>query len=238
MSLSFTPGRRRGVEILDDPATPDAVRLPAMADVARANRLFGGTRALVVALRDAARTLPRRATLLDVGTGVGDLAAHARLELARRDVTVDAFGVDLSETMVRTARSRLAGAIVANAMRLPVADGSAHVVICSQVLHHFVERDARDLIAELHRATQDWVIIADLRRSWLAAGGFYVASSVLQFHPVTRADGVASVFRGFLPQELATMIQDVTGRTPRVRAGAFWRITATWRKRATATNAV
>lgn len=238
MSLSFTPRRRRGVEILDDPTTPDAIRLPAMEDVARANRLFGGTRVLVAALRDAARTLPRHATLLDVGTGVGDLAAQARRELASRDVTVDAFGVDLSETMVRAARSRLAGAIVANGMHLPLADASADVVICSQVLHHFAEGDARHLIAELHRVARGWVIIADLRRSWLAAGGFYVASTVLHFHPVTRADGVTSVLRGFLPHELATMVESVTGQTPRIRAGAFWRVTATWRKRPISTNAV
>jgi SAM-dependent methyltransferase len=236
MPLSFRPARRRGVEILDDPAVPDAVRLPAMADVARANRLFGGTRALIAALRDVAPALPRHATLLDIGAGTADITVQAQRELARRGVSVDAFGVDISEPLVRNTRPFLAGAIVADGAHLPLADDVADVVMCSQVLHHFAEAEARHLIAELHRVSRGWVVIADLRRSWLAAGGFHVASRVLGFHPVTRADGMTSVFRGFLPAELSAMIQSVTGRAPRLRSGAFWRVTAAWRKRAPTTN--
>lgn len=231
MPLSLIPERRRGTEILDDPRVPDSVRLPAMSDVVRANRLFGGTRALLTALRAAARTLPRRVTLLDVGTGAGDIAARAARELGRHSVIADTFGIDLSETMAREAKRRLTGTAVADALSLPLKSESADLVICSQVLHHFPEPDTHALVAELHRVSRDWVIIADLRRSWLAAGGFYVASRVLDFHHVTRADGVASVLRGFLPRELDALVRRATGHVPRVRGSAFWRITASWRKR-------
>ena len=227
----FTPARRRGVEILDDPTVPDAIRLPAMADVARANRFFGGTRALLTGLREALPTLPTRTTLIDVGTGTGDIVPQAQRVFATKGLTITAFGVDVSECVACAARSRLAAAIVADGMHLPFASDSADVVVCSQVLHHFGDADARTLIAELHRVSRDWVIIADLRRSWLAAGGFYVASRLLDFHPVTRADGIASVFRGFVPSELGALIRNVTGIVPHVRTGTFWRITATWSKR-------
>jgi SAM-dependent methyltransferase len=122
--------------------------------------------------------------------------------------------------------------VVGDALRLPVADDSVDVVLCSQLLHHFAEADARRLVAELHRVSFGWVVISDLRRSWLAAGGFWVASVALRFHPVTRHDGVTSVLRGFTARELESLVQETTGAAPEVRHGAFWRISATWSKTA------
>lgn len=43
----LVPSRRRGREILDDPATDAMVVRRSLADVARANALFGGRRAVM-----------------------------------------------------------------------------------------------------------------------------------------------------------------------------------------------
>ena len=78
MTAPFTPRRRHGVEILDDPAIDPDVRVRSLADVARANALFGGTRAVLAELDLALRALAaREATLLDVGTGLGDIPRRA-----------------------------------------------------------------------------------------------------------------------------------------------------------------
>jgi SAM-dependent methyltransferase len=232
MSIFPVPARARGREILDDPETPEDIRARAMRDVARSNRLFGGTRAVLRELRGISAELPPRVRLIDVGTGLGDIPAAARAALARRSVEVEAIGVDASESLLRAARHVLQGTIVADARRLPIADGAADIVTCSQVLHHFFDADLRTLIAEMHRISRGWVIVGDLQRSWLAAGGFWLASSALRFHEVTRMDGMTSVLRGFEPDELGQLVRDATGATPIVRRGAFWRLTATWRTRA------
>lgn len=232
MPLRLTPARRRGVEILDDPGVSREIRNRAMADIARANVLFGGTRAALMALRGVLPSLPRRATLLDVGTGLADIPLRARRDADRANVALTPIGLDISESLLRSARHRLAGAVVGDALRIPLADASVDVVTCSQVLHHFAEDDARRVIAELHRVSRGWVVIADLRRSWLAAGGFWLASGVLRFHAVTRADGVTSVLRGFTASELSNLVRDSTGVIPRLRHGVFWRLSAVWRKSA------
>ena len=229
MPIFPVPARARGREILDDPETPEDIRARAMRDVVRSNRLFGGTRAVIRELRNISGELPPRVRLIDVGTGLGDIPAAARAALARRSVDVEAIGVDASESLLRTARHVLQGTIVADARRLPIADGAADVVTCSQVLHHFFDGDLRALIAEMHRISKGWVIVGDLQRSWLAVGGFWLASSALRFHEVTRVDGMTSVLRGFQPDELVQMVRDATGVAPIVRRGAFWRLTATWR---------
>jgi SAM-dependent methyltransferase len=226
----LTPRRRRGVEVLDDPSTPDDVRERAMSDVARSNRWFGGTRSMRLGFQEVARDLGSPALLLDVGTGTGDIAVAVEQDVRRSGGRLSTFGLDISPQMARIARRRLAGAIVGSALRIPLADDSVDVVSCSQVLHHFAEDDARRLIGELHRVSRRWVIISDLRRSWVAAGGWWLASGVLRFHAVTRSDGMVSVLRGFTGTELAALVRDVTGCTPRVRRSSFWRLTATWTK--------
>lgn len=230
MRWRLTPARRRGVEILDDRSTPSDVRARSMEDVVRANALFGGTRSALRALRGVLPHLPRRAVLLDVGTGLADIPVRAVREAQRAGVTLTTLGVDASELLLRSSRERLGGAVVADALRLPVADAAADVVTCSQLLHHFAEGDARRVIAELHRVSRAWVVISDLRRSWLAAAGFWLASLALGFHAVTRHDGVASVLRGFTARELGRLVVDATGVEPRVDRSAFWRLSATWKK--------
>jgi ubiquinone/menaquinone biosynthesis C-methylase UbiE len=229
--VGLAPTRRHGVEILDDPTTPAAVRKAAMSDVARSNSLFGGTRAALRALQDVFGSLSSPATLLDVGTGLGDIPAAAVRAAARRGMVLTVIGLDVSAEVLR-AKGRAAALVAANATRLPTRSASIDIVTCSQLLHHFREPEAIAVIAELHRVSRGWVVVSDLRRSRLAAAGFWLASLVLGFHPVTRHDGVASVFRGFTESELRRLIVEATGVEPRVRRGVFWRISATWRARA------
>ena len=229
MPAWWTPARRRGVEVLDDPATADAVRVRAMADVATSNVLFGGTRAVDRAVRGILRS-DAPTLLLDLGTGTADIPA--RLMKQRPNVIV--VGLDVSLPLLRTARVRLHAVVAGSALRLPLADDSIDVVICSQLLHHFEEADAAALIQEAHRVARGWVVLSDLRRSWIAAAGFWIASTALRFHPVTRHDGVVSVMRGFTGTELRALVRRAVGADPMIEHGLFWRLTATWAKSAAA----
>src|SRR5262245_17246115 len=203
----LTPPRQRGIEILDDPATPPQIRDRAMADLVRSNTLLGGSRAAMQALRPVIAALPSPAVLLDVGTGMADIPAHAAREASRLGKQLTTVGIDAADSLLRHARRRLTGgAVVANALRLPLADGSVDVVLCSQLLHHFEDGDAVRLIAELHRITRRYVVISDVQRSWLAVAGWRLVSHALLFHEVTRHDGVTSVMRGFTVEELRSLV--------------------------------
>lgn len=225
----LTPARRRGVEILDRPDTPDEVRQDAMRDVMRSNALFGGMRAVLRPVRELRTVLPRQCVVVDIGTGLGDIAHRMRVESARAGLNAVAIGLDRSELLARLARPRLDGTVAGDALHAPLRSGSADLVICSQVLHHFFDDDARRLVAELDRVSRGWVVIADLRRGWLPVIGFWIASLALRFHRITRRDGVTSILRGFTPGELDALVRDVTGARPRIRRGIFWRLSATWR---------
>jgi hypothetical protein len=75
------------------------------------------------------------------------------------------------------------------------------------------------------------VIVSDLRRSWLAAAGIWLASFPLRFHPVSRHDGVVSVLRGFTPEELRELVRNATGQSPVTRRRLGYRTTASWAPR-------
>jgi SAM-dependent methyltransferase len=228
----FTPARRRGTEYLDDATLDPAIATRSLRDVARANTLFGGCRAVLAELeahvREAARRGERALTLLDVGTGLGDIPRAARALAARHGVSLRTIGLEMTAALAHAARPQAHTAVAGDARTLPFADRSIALVTCSQVLHHLDGDDARALLAELSRVAQRGVIVSDLRRSWLAAGLLWCVSFPLGFHPVSRHDGVTSIFRGFTRDELAHAVHDATGVAPSVRHRLGWRVTARW----------
>ena len=212
-----------------------ADRVRSLRDVARSNTLFGGRRAVLREVERALRECGPRGSLLDVGTGLGDIPAAAATLARRRGIALTTIGLDLAEELARAARGRIGAVVCGDAFHLPFADGSIDVVTCSQLLHHFAEAEARILIAELHRVAARRVVIGDLRRSWLAASLFWLASWPLRFHAITRHDGVLSVLRGFTRAELRTLVREATGQRASVRHRAGWRLTATWAPRRSTT---
>jgi SAM-dependent methyltransferase len=225
----LTPRRRRGIELLDDPKLDAALRLRSLADVSRANALFGGTRAVLAELEIALDASPaREATLLDVGTGLGDIPRRAVAMARARGRTLRAAGVELAEPLARGARGDEFPVACADARALPFADRSFDFVTCSQLLHHFDGDAALALLRELHRVARRLVIVSELRRSWFAAAGIWLVSYPLRFHPVSRHDGVVSVFRGFRRGELRDLVREAVSRDAHVRDRLGFRTTAAW----------
>lgn len=82
--------------------------------------------------------------LVDIGCGAGLLAPHVR--------GFRHLGIDLSESALRSARSHGVAAVKADAGRLPVAAGSASVVVAGEIFEHLEELDGcLDEIARVMR---------------------------------------------------------------------------------------
>lgn len=225
----LVPPRARGVEILDDPGVSAVVRERSLEDVARANALFGGTSAVLAELRLVLRDWSSpRMTMLDAGSGLGDIAARAREMAATTGVELQAIGLDAAEALARATARRAGSGVCGDALALPFRDRSVDVVSCSQLLHHFADADAACLLRELNRVARVRVIVSDLLRHRLAAAGLWLASFPLGFHPVSRHDGVVSVLRGFTPEELQDSVAGAVGCVPVVRRRPGFRVTASW----------
>ena len=218
----------RGIEILDDPDVDPELVTRSISDVVRANALFGGLGSAIDELKEALRAVPHEATLLDVGTGLADIPCRAR-EVARwRGVELTTVGLDSAMELARASRPLLTLTVCGDALRLPFADHSVDIVMCSQVLHHFVGDDSLRFLREMNRVARVRVIVSDLRRSWIAAAGIWLMSFPLRFHAVSRHDGVVSVMRGFTRGELVDTVRQAIGRDTIVSRRRGFHLTASW----------
>lgn len=100
-------------------------------------------------LREAARLCPRPRRLLDLGCGTGHLLARA----AARHPGTTLIGVDRCAGMLTRAASAVPDAylVQAAAERLPLADASVDVVVCTATIRHWTSvadglREARRVL--------------------------------------------------------------------------------------------
>lgn len=229
-----------GTELLDDPAADPAAVRRSLTDIARSNRLFGGTAAVlwgldrVMGARDAARGTrpatrdPRPGlSLLDIGTGAGDIPAAARDWGMARGLALRTVGLERLRPAAQLARSAALPVLLGCAGTLPIRTAGVDLVVISQLLHHLESAAAVRLLQEASRIARVGVVVADLRRSRTAAALFSVASRALGFDAHTRQDGITSVGRGYHRQDLARLCA-TAGAPAEVTERPGWRVVAWW----------
>jgi 2-polyprenyl-3-methyl-5-hydroxy-6-metoxy-1,4-benzoquinol methylase len=222
-----------GEELLDNPRADPAIVAESLRNIARANRWFGGASAvrfgLDCTLKDA---LPGTAlSLLDLGTGLGDLPDVAVRWGARRGIHITPIGLELNRAAAALAKSRGLATAVACAGMPPIRDKSVDVVLLSQVAHHLSSESVVHLLRACNRLARRAVIVADLRRHALAATSFRLGGRLLGFDRVTMADGVTSIRRGFSRSTLLDLMARA-GVSGRVDQRPGFRLVATWRPEA------
>lgn len=219
-----------GDELLDDPAADPRTVAASLRDIAVANRWLGGTRAALHGLGRVLHGVPRgsRITLLDIGTGHGDVPRAAVRWGRRRGIEIVPLGLELSTVAAALATRAGVHTAVADVSAPPIARHSVDVVLLSQVAHHFSHESVGRLARSCDDLARRGVVIADLRRSAVAAAGFRLGALVLGFDPVTRLDGVTSIRRGFTRSDLAELLRR-EGIPARVERRPGFRLVASWR---------
>lgn len=204
---------------MDAPGLPPDEVADAYRVLRRINGwFFGGRRPLRLELRrfldEAGADLERAGgalTLVEVGSGSGDLAQAARDELTRAGSACQVAALDLDPTALDLARRAGVPGIRADALRLPLGDQSVDVILAVKFAHHFAGAALDDLLAELARVARRRVIVLDIRRSWAAYWGFVAWSRVFTRNRLVRHDGPLSVLRGFTAGELADAVALLPG---------------------------
>jgi ubiquinone/menaquinone biosynthesis C-methylase UbiE len=217
------------VEMLDRPA-PFLDLSQNLDDIARFNTFFGGTRLTLRHVKGLIADLPRdrRLTLLDVGTGGGDIP-RALVRWARRaGRSIRIFALDREAETLRAAADRMAGypeitLIQGDALALPVHPRSVDVAISALVLHHLTPAEAAASFAEMDRVARRGLVANDLFRSRVAHAAVWLTTRLLAKSRMSRHDGPLSVRRAYTCREVESLARraDLVGVRVHRHAWAF-----------------
>ena len=214
-SRLFLGDRSDAVELLD---SGELTRLEIernLADLARLNRLPGGASTSVRGVRSLIGTRGG-ASILDVGTGCGDIPmAFARH--GWRTVAVDVNAEVLPVARARTTGQPLVEVRDGDARSLPFDDGAFDVAHCSLLVHHLPPREAIAALRELRRVARHGVVVNDLRRGLWPLVATWATTLALGRSAVTRNDGLVSARRAYTLAELDELLGEA-GLVPRWRS--------------------
>jgi ubiquinone/menaquinone biosynthesis C-methylase UbiE len=201
-------------EILDSATCPPSEVGKSLRDLCRINRWFGGvatTRKMIE--RVAAVTGKKHFSLLEVAAGLGEVPRAAGKRLSHKGITLDITDLD----RVRSHLQRGHRALVANALSLPFPDNSFDLVSSSLFAHHLEPAELARFVREALRISRCAVLINDLVRHPLHLALVYAGFPLMRSY-VSRVDGVASVRRAYVPEEMQRIIASASpnGSAPRV----------------------
>ena len=199
-------------EILDSDACPPVEVEASLRDLGRINRWFGGvatTRRLIE--RVASATGNKKFSVLEVAAGFGEVSKIAGRQLARKGITLDVTDLD-------RVRTHLLGgnrAVVADALALPFPDNSFDLVSSSLFAHHLEPAELARFANEALRVSRCAVLINDLIRHPLHLALVYAGFPLMRSY-VSRMDGLASVRRAYVPDEMRQILSSGADSATRV----------------------
>jgi ubiquinone/menaquinone biosynthesis C-methylase UbiE len=207
-------------EILDSDDCPRAEVEKSLRDLSRMNRWFGGvstTRALIERVAHASGK--NHFTMLEVAAGFGEVPRVAAQQLAHKGISLEITYLD------RMASHLLPGnrSLVANALALPFPDSAFDMVSSSLFTHHLEPADLARFAQEALRVSRCAVLINDLVRHPLHLALVYAGWPLMRSY-VSRVDGIASVRRAYVSEEMRAILTSASpnGSAPRVDIGRHY----------------
>ena len=212
----FPPlARAAGVlEIIDGPPVPFKDMACCMMDIARVNALFGGRMVTMIHVKRLLGALPtdRLITVLDVGTGAGDIPRELVRWARRQGRRIRIFALDrdaatlqIAATLVRDYPEIIF--VRGDALSLPIRAGSVDLTISAMTLHHLEPDAGVRYLAEMDRAARVGFVVNDLVRSRVAHWVVWLITRFITRGAISRHDGPLSVRRSYTPVEVCGLCE-------------------------------
>lgn len=228
--MVIRPGRLTGAtEWMDRPDIASAELARTLADLARINRTFGGTRVVLEHLEPLLDRLPSPIRILDVGTGYADLPRAIVERARRRGLRIQIDALDRHDG-IRAWAARACAEYPeirlqdGDALALPYPDRGVDVALASQILHHMEGEEPVRLLRELRRVARHAVVVGDLRRGAWPFAVTWIALHLVSRSSLIRHDGPLSVRRGFVPTELLGLARSAGWVAPKIFRHPFFRL--------------
>lgn len=187
-------------EMMDLPDPPKELLVDDLRNLRVINRYLGNHR---LVRRGLARLVEKQETfsLLDIGTGSGDLPAAIARWARRKGKVARISGLEpnqitVSEAANQTRNFSEISLLRGDGMAPPFRPASFDFVLASQVLHHFSEEGIVSLLRTWAQVARRGIIVSDLIRHPLAYHGIRLLTRLLTRNVMTLVDAPLSVRRG------------------------------------------
>lgn len=182
-----------------------------LTEIAFINRVLGDRRALAKTLfAEIRRSDLSRVSVLDVGSGSGELLRSIADFASKTGRTAELTGIDLHEKSASATGAAIDGtcqiaSVRGNALQLPFADNAFDYAISSLFFHHLTDEQIVDALKEMSRVARRGIFVIDLHRHPIAYLSFKLFCLAFRMSRLVREDGSLSILRGFKPAELQTL---------------------------------
>jgi ubiquinone/menaquinone biosynthesis C-methylase UbiE len=192
-------------EILDSDACSAREAQAVLRVLGRVNRWFGGVATTLKMVERAAQaSRVKRLSVLEVAAGSGEVPEVVRQRLERRGITLDVTLLDRQRSHLRGGNPCVAG----DALALPFGDGAFDLVSCSLFAHHLNAHQLAQFVQEGLRVSRRALLINDLIRHPLHLALVYASFPIMR-NRVAWLDGLTSVRRAYVPEEIRIMLAPV-----------------------------
>ena len=205
MKRSFDPAI---LEMMDRPqlVSPELER--DLERIRQLNRWFGSYR-LVLSFMWRWIKPGVRMRVADVATGSGDIP-RLIVDYARKiGASVEIHAVDRQAATLEIATKLSIGYPEISYREANILDWDGveayDVVLCSLTLHHFSDEDAVRVLCRCRELSKRFVLVADLRRGFLARVGVHLLTALVFREPMTRHDARLSAERAFSFSEMRNL---------------------------------
>jgi 2-polyprenyl-3-methyl-5-hydroxy-6-metoxy-1,4-benzoquinol methylase len=207
MKRQFNPAE---LEMMDRRQPVSAELERDLENIRQLNRWFG-SHALISMFLSRWIKPGARLRIVDLATGSGDIP-RLIAEYGRKigaELTIDALDQ-------QSATLEIAKKLSIHYPEIALVEGnilewepleSYHIVFCTLALHHFSETDALRLLRRCRELSRKFVLVSDLRRSWIAKIGVHLLTMTMFREPMTQHDARLSIARAFSFSEMNRLAQ-------------------------------
>lgn len=200
--------RSMEVELMDDLSVGKGVLKEVLTDIDRVNRLLGGSRITIDGVNDLLKGHAKKSyTILDVGCGNGSMLRKLVKWGRKRHIELHCIGIDLNTKSLELAQMLSAEFPEItyqkqDVLKLKPSELKCDILICTLTMHHFLNRDIPIFLEQFTALARIGIVINDLQRSALAYRLFKVFSTIFIHSKIAKHDGLVSIRRGFVKEEL------------------------------------
>lgn len=194
---------------MDDPGLDKETLQNAVDDINKINRLLGGFKFMLEAVKEEVSRLSHLDTIVVVDAGCGDGEMLRYLSRHLNNKKVNFLGLDFAVGSIENARAKSRGFEQVRFRESDILTTQPHelecdIMISSLTMHHFNDDEIIEWLKTFKKLTIHSIIINDLHRHRFAFFAFTTFASLVIKHRISLHDGAISIASGFKKSNFTT----------------------------------